>query len=287
MDSLPQDADSVEPIEGLCRFRWDFYSCLRARADVLFELTDAVLCSDGPVRTLAELSLEPEHRRGHGGLYDGINAGRIEFARSRRTLAGLPLPRVGERIVLAVDVSPWLRPDAETSPDRLFCRVHGRARGTSQMIPGWPYSIVAALQTGRTSWTAVLDAVRLGPADDVTTVTAAQVREVVQRLVEAGHWCRGDPAIEVVMDCGYDVTRLAFVLADLPVVLVGRLRSDRVMLRPAPERLPATMGRPSRHGPVLDLDQPDTWPQPTMPPTRSPPGMAPPRQWPGTGRTRG
>ena len=30
------------------------------------------------------------------------------------------------------------------------------------MIPGWPYSIVAALEPGRTSWTALLDAVRLG-----------------------------------------------------------------------------------------------------------------------------
>jgi hypothetical protein len=40
---------------------------------------------------------------------------------------------------------------------------------------------------GRTSWTAVLDAVRLGPDDDQTAVTAAQVREVGTRLIEAGH----------------------------------------------------------------------------------------------------
>ena len=88
--------------------------------------------------------------------------------------------------MLAVDVSPWLRPDAPTSPDRLFCHVHGRAKGNAQMIPGWPYSFVAALETGRTSWTAVLDAVRLGPADDATAVTAGQLREVVDRLVTAG-----------------------------------------------------------------------------------------------------
>ena len=31
------------------------------------------------------------------------------------------------------------------------------------MIPGWPYSVIAALEPGRTSWTAVLDAVRLRP----------------------------------------------------------------------------------------------------------------------------
>jgi hypothetical protein len=68
--------------------------------------------------------------------------------------------------VLAADVSNWLRPGAATSPDRLFCHVYGRGKGQAQMIPGWPYSVIAALESGRTSWTAVLDAVRLGPDDD-------------------------------------------------------------------------------------------------------------------------
>ena len=235
----------------LAGFRWELYTCLTARADALFELTDAVLCAQGPVRSLAELSLEPEHRRGHGGLYDGLNAGRIGFARLRRALDGLALPRVGGRIVLGVDVTPWLRPDAETSPDRLFCHVHGRAKGSAQMIPGWPYSIVAALGAGRSSWTAVLDAVRLGPDDDATAVTAGQLRAVVTRLIAAGHWRPGDPEIEIVMDTGYDVTRLAFVLADLPVILTGRLRSDLGHAAPGPtsplgqHRAPA----PARAGP--------------------------------------
>ena len=71
----------------------------------------------------------------------------------------------------------------------------------------------------------MLDAVRLGPDDDETAVTAAQVREVVARLIAAGHWREGDPDILVVFDAGYDVTRLAYLLADLPVELLGRLRS--------------------------------------------------------------
>ena len=261
MDSVHHDGVGVEPIIGLCRFRDEFYSCLGARADAQFELTDALLCADGPVRSLVDLSLAPEHRRGHGALYDGLNHGKIEIARLRRGVAGLPLPRLGERIVLAVDVSPWLRPDAETSAQRLFCHVHGRAKGTAQMIPGWPYSIVAALQTGRTSWTAVLDAVRLGPTDEATAVTAAQLREVVDRLREAGHWRPGDPDIWIVLDSGYDVARLAFLLADLPVRLIGRLRSDRVLARPVTCR-PGARGRPPRHGPVLALADPASWPTP-------------------------
>ena len=123
----------------LAGFRREFYACLTARADALFELTDAVLCADGPVTSLVELTLTAEHRRGHGAMYDALNAGQVEPARLRRSLASLPLPRVGGRIVLAVDVSPWLRPDAATSGDRLFCHVYGRAKNNAQLIPGWPY----------------------------------------------------------------------------------------------------------------------------------------------------
>jgi hypothetical protein len=56
-----------------------------------------------------------------------VDEGWCEPDRIRRALADLPLPRVTEgRIALAADVSNWLRPDANTSPDRLFCHVHGR-----------------------------------------------------------------------------------------------------------------------------------------------------------------
>src|SRR6516164_9804115 len=165
--------------DALAGFRRELYRCFTARGDALFELADAVLCAEGPVHTLVGLSLVAEHRRGHGGLYDALNAGRVDVARLRWSLAALPLPRWGDgRIRLAVDVSNWLRPDAETSPGRLFCHTYARGRGQAQMIPGWPYSVVAALESGRTSWTTVLDAVRLGPADDAAEVTAGQVREV-------------------------------------------------------------------------------------------------------------
>ena len=261
-----RDADSCDTSArwaDLDRFRRELYASFTTRADALFELAEAVLCADGPVTSLVELTLVAEHRRGHGAMYDALNQGRIEPQRLRRAVASLPLPRAADgRIVLAVDVSPWLRPDAPTSPDRLFCHVHGRGKGNAQMIPGWPYSFVAALEPGRTSWTAVLEAVRLGPADDATAVTATQLRDVVERLVTAGQWRPGDPTIVIVADTGYDITRLAYVLADLPVELVGRLRSDRVLRLPKPPRLPGTSGRPPKHGPEIALNNPATWPTP-------------------------
>lgn len=249
----------------LAGFRQEFYECLTARADALFELTDALLCADGPVTSLVDVTLTPEHRRGHGAMYDGLSNGRIDIDRLRMALVGLPLPRFADnRIVLAVDVSPWLRPDAATSAERLFCHVYGRARSTSQLIPGWPYSFVAALEPGRTSWTQILDAVRFGPADDATAVTATQLRDVIGRLIAAGQWRHGDPDILIVTDAGYDITRLAFVLADLPAELLGRIRSDRVLRLPAPPRRQGANGRPPKHGAEFALAKPATWSEPTV-----------------------
>ena len=260
---MREDPCRVEALGVLSRFRTDFYDALWNRRDVLFEVTDALLCTDGPVKSLVDLVLAPEHRRGHGGMYDGLNSGHVEVGQLRRAITALPLPRAaGGRIVLAVDVSPWLRPSAATSPDRLFCHTYGRARGTSQLIPGWPYSWVAALEAGATSWTAILDAVRLGPTDDAAGITAVQVRGVVERLIAAGHHTTGQPRILIVVDAGYDVPRLAFVLADLPVDVLGRLRCDRVMRLAAPPRSAGTVGRPRQHGAQLSLADPQTWPCP-------------------------
>lgn len=247
----------------LSRFRTEFHGCLTARADELFELAEAVLCADGPVKTLVGLSLAPEHRRGHGALYGALNRGWVEIGRLAWALAALPLPRAADgRIVLAVDVSPWLRPDAATSPQRLFCHTYGRGKNKAEMIPGWPYSVIAALETGATSWTAPLDALRLGPADDVAEVTAGQVRQLVMRLIAAGQWRRSDPDILIVFDAGYDIARMAFLLGDLPVQVLGRLRSDRVFYRAAPTRRCGTTGRPLKHGAPFRFTDPATWPTP-------------------------
>lgn len=176
------------------------------------------------------------------------------------------MPRaVDGRLVLAADVSPWLRPDANTSPDRSFCHTYGRGKNEHKMIPGWPYSFIAALEVGRTSWTALLDAVRLDPGADVAAVTAVQVREVVERLVSAGQWKAGDLDILLVLDAGYDVQRLSYLLADLPLELLGRLRSDRVMRRPTPPRVyDPKGGRPPKHSAEFVFGQPDTWGEPDI-----------------------
>ncbi|GAA3221906.1 hypothetical protein GCM10010468_47350 [Actinocorallia longicatena] len=157
-----------------------------------------------------------------------------------------------------------MRPDADTSPDRAFCHTYGSGKNQHLMIPGWPYSLFAALETGRTSWTALQDAVRLAPGADVIAVTAVQVRDVVERLAKAGQHEAGDPPIMIVFDAGYDVHRLAVLLADLPVEVLARTRSDRVMRRPAPSREEFDLahplgGRYPKHGSEFVYGDPSTW----------------------------
>ena len=112
--SLSADALAGEALDVLSRFRVEFYECLYARQDALFELTDAVLCADGPVKTLVELSLAVEHRRGHGALYAALDRGWLEPTRLRHTLAGLPLPKTatGGSPTCAVSTNSPARPAA-------------------------------------------------------------------------------------------------------------------------------------------------------------------------------
>lgn len=80
MISVPH-ADSGPVDWELSGFRRESYRCLFRRADALFELADAVLCGDGPVRSVAELSLAGEHRRDHGSGYAALARGRVDVQR--------------------------------------------------------------------------------------------------------------------------------------------------------------------------------------------------------------
>jgi hypothetical protein len=114
-----------------------------------------------------------------------------------------------------------------------------------------------------------------------------QVCMAVQRLITAGQWQPGDQDVLVVFDAGYDLARLAFLLADLPVEVLGRLRSDRVFRLPAPPRPVGAIGRPAKHGGEFCFADPGHGRIPMS--SRSPPPAATaqrPRQ-PGIGCIRG
>lgn len=154
------------------------------------------------------------------------------------------MPGAGRRDLTEPLVLPYLRAGEERAPDDPRLAVFVRRRA----------------ETGRTSWTAILDAVRLAPSADVAAVTIAQIREVVERLIAADQWAPGDHDILVVLDAGYDAPRIAHFLADLPVEVLGRTRSDRAMRQPTPSRVYDPLGgRPPKHGGEFVFGDPATW----------------------------
>ena len=83
------------------------YRCFATYRDALLELADAVLCKQDRVHMLADLSLEPEHRRGHGA----VNCGRIDIARLRVNFAAADLDglvRIVKRKLKKIQYRPHL-----------------------------------------------------------------------------------------------------------------------------------------------------------------------------------
>jgi hypothetical protein len=186
---------------------------LTRRGDALFELGDALLGAPS-VPSVAQLSLEPSHRRGWGSAYDALASGRIDAERLRDLLVSC-LPDA-DPLVFAVDVTTWPRCDAECSPERGYYYHPSRHSAGQPIVAGWAYQWICQLGFGRDSWTAPVDAARLHPSDDTDQTAAAQVRALLERL----------PAGAVplfVFDAGYDSAQLSLDLAEAPVAVLVRL----------------------------------------------------------------
>ncbi|MGW1875478.1 transposase [Streptomyces sp. NPDC001975] len=140
---LEQSADAALGI--LSRFRIQFYDCLHTRAEALFELTDAVLCSDGPVTSLVELTLTAEYRRGHGATYDAVNHGWSEPRRLRRLQASTPLPRSADGVDRARGECEQRKPFGERGGGPFvtgFVSVAARLVGAAPGVVGTPAETV-------------------------------------------------------------------------------------------------------------------------------------------------
>lgn len=244
----------------LKRLRREVYGCFSRRADALFELSDALLCAAGPVLSPVELSMEPEFGRGHGSVYDALHAGRIDTAGLRRVLTGVVAePRAGEPLMFGVDVSPLPRPVCRYVEGLSMVQV--RAVGGNQFVAGWPVSILVGVGWGTCSWVDPVDARRIVPGEDHATVAVEQVRALVADLSATGRWSPGDVAPLVMFDAGYPGTDLAHTLADAPVQLLVRVRSDRVFYS-APSPVRPRYGRAPKRGARLVCADPETWPAP-------------------------
>ena len=272
-------------LEALREFRSRLYECLTAREDALFELCDAVLCADHAVTSLVQLSLAPEFRRGHGALYDGLAAGRIDgeelgvllagtlplltageerawtaehdvidYGLLERALAGLPAQdaaRVRDacarwgRLRIAVDATAYPRPDAGCSPGR--GHVHNGACRCRDSSKTVPgWEYQFAAVIGQLRTAwAALIDVQRTTPATRTGQTIAQVKTVLRRLHQAGSTGRGAPLF--LFDAGYSAAALTDGLLGCPAHILVRLPAGSVFFHDA-LRWPGKNGRPGHRG---------------------------------------
>jgi hypothetical protein len=162
------------PLARLGAFRAELHGSFTRRADALFELGDALLCSQTPFPSLPHLSLEPTHRRGWGSTYAALASGCIDIERLRDLLASSLPP--ADPLVFAVDVTTWPRCDAECSPERGYYYHPSRHSAGQPIIAGWAYQWITQLSFDRDSWTA--RSTRLGCTRWTTPTSRPLVRSV-------------------------------------------------------------------------------------------------------------
>jgi len=94
-DAVQSSSVDEQACGVLAAFRGKVDRCFARRRDVLFEASDAVLYRPERVHMLAELSLEPECRRGHGALYETMVRWAMTITMTRRLARRRPAVQPG------------------------------------------------------------------------------------------------------------------------------------------------------------------------------------------------
>lgn len=130
----------------LAEFRHTLYTtCFTRARDALFDLADALL-TDTHAHSFVELSQAASFQRAWPSLYEALEDGRIDRPALQSLFAHqLPLRMVGTRLVLGVDVSSILRPDAHTSEDRTLVHRCNLPKDATPVGPGWQFSTLVVL----------------------------------------------------------------------------------------------------------------------------------------------
>jgi DDE superfamily endonuclease len=126
-------------------------------------------------------------------------------------------------------------------------------------VPGWAYQWLTRLSWDADSWTAPVDVRRVRPEEKPTALAVEQLKALLGAR-PAAH--RGEVPL-VLFDAGYDASGFTHAMADTPVALLIRLRSNRHFWFAPTRTTPHPQGRPRRHGAKFVCNDPGTWPAPT------------------------
>jgi len=229
---------------NLSEFRKAVYQSLRKRADILFDLLDALTVA-GQVSSPVALSEQKPFRRKFGSVYDGLENGEMDIG---EILSLLPdcVPEASETIagykIYAVDATANEHEQAETLPDRGVLK----SSKNEPMRYGHKYSWLVRLINFGSSWVAPVDIERISTETTDTEVAAVQVQELEVR----------DPRAKVIVaDSRYENHRFLGIFERFRRTFgLIRIHSNRVLFE-EPQKKPAgSRGAPRKHGKSFKLN---------------------------------
>ncbi|HUI89936.1 MAG TPA: hypothetical protein VLX61_14555 [Anaerolineales bacterium] len=175
----------------ISEFRKAVYQSLKKRADILFDLIDALTVA-GQVSSPVALSEQRPFRRKFESVYDGLGHGEMDIGEILSLLPGC-VPEDSETIaghpVYAVDATPNEHEEAETLPDRSALK----SNPSEPLRYGHKYSWVARLIHCGTSWAGTVDVERISTESTDTKLAAVQVQELDVRGPQAKVILGGQP----------------------------------------------------------------------------------------------
>ena len=222
------------------------YQSMKSRADVGLEYVNA-LSSAGRVESPVAVSESPLFSRQFSSVYDWLKSGEFDGEQLGEALyktQPADATQIEEYEVYAVDCTEDEHPDGKTFADRHQSR---KGRG-APLVVGHRYSWLARLVSPRTSWCYPQQVARV-PTSQTDSAVAGQQLQWLDKV--------SDKCKVVVADSLYsNATLLSLVVMMQTIILLVRVRTNRVLYEQPPARRPKQRGRPRKHGDKFKVSDP-------------------------------
>ena len=222
-------------------------------AAVLMNIVDALLTMPQAGRAI-ELTLALAFARQWPSFYQGLQEGHLN-RRALRQLAAAYLPYTpGRRLVIILDASSIFRPLSPTARDRMYVHASNLPPEAKPIGIGWQFSLLVVAPDTPSSWTYVLDCLRIPSRFTPATIGALQVQ----------YFCANAPARPLLLLDRYYGS--ATFLLDPRVHgcdKLARVQTHRVFYRAPAPRHPHQRGRTAQRGTRFQPKDPTTHGAPT------------------------
>ena len=260
------------------QFREQLYQSFNYRRDTIMNLVDAI-AANTTARSPVELCLSPLFPREYSALYKGIKAYRTQSqnnakeaekkskaqfeARLKAIAELIPKPLPKKFYLFAEDVTPLPRPYAPTLEDRTIIYQPNTVQGNKPINIGHSYSVLTALpskeSTGQIPWAIPLVVNRVKSTETGKEVGSQQLKQILNQknLPWSNHLS------VLVVDSDYSTKKFLSEQSQHPnLVVVTRVRSNRVFYQSPEISSQPSKGHPKWYGEKFDLKDEATWHQP-------------------------